>query len=161
MECAVHSHVQWACFLMWPRLILRTTVRWPGLLHHNFIDQDEREKCPVAFQSFLINAWTFAYGFLLETVILYFWRRCRSHLQKSEMQKGNFFLSSLQCDAVSVLEKEHDYREEHFDFIQSHLRRFCLQCILGVLCQGPGAQASFQKEHLQRDKVIPESRIPE
>ncbi|XP_055991948.1 cytoplasmic dynein 1 light intermediate chain 2 isoform X4 [Sorex fumeus] len=31
------------------------------------------------------------------------------------------------CDAVSVLEKEHDYREEHFDFIQSHLRRFCLQ----------------------------------
>lgn len=35
-----------------------------------------------------------------------------------------------QCDAVSVLEKEHDYREEHFDFIQSHIRRFCLQCIL-------------------------------
>ncbi|XP_074013916.1 cytoplasmic dynein 1 light intermediate chain 2 isoform X3 [Numenius arquata] len=31
------------------------------------------------------------------------------------------------CDAVSVLEKEHDYREEHFDFIQSHIRRFCLQ----------------------------------
>uniref|UniRef100_A0A672JWJ2 Dynein light intermediate chain n=1 Tax=Sinocyclocheilus grahami TaxID=75366 RepID=A0A672JWJ2_SINGR len=34
------------------------------------------------------------------------------------------------CDAVSVLEKEHDYKEEHFDFIQSHIRRFCLQCIL-------------------------------
>ncbi|XP_041048701.1 cytoplasmic dynein 1 light intermediate chain 2 isoform X2 [Carcharodon carcharias] len=31
------------------------------------------------------------------------------------------------CDAVSVLEKEHDYRDEHFDFIQSHIRRFCLQ----------------------------------
>lgn len=31
---------------------------------------------------------------------------------------------------MSVLEKEHDYREEHFDFIQSHIRRFCLQCIL-------------------------------
>ncbi|XP_008138099.2 cytoplasmic dynein 1 light intermediate chain 2 isoform X3 [Eptesicus fuscus] len=31
------------------------------------------------------------------------------------------------CDAVNVLEKEHDYRDEHFDFIQSHLRRFCLQ----------------------------------
>ncbi|KAK2819963.1 hypothetical protein Q7C36_021609 [Tachysurus vachellii] len=31
------------------------------------------------------------------------------------------------CDAVTVLEKDHDYREEHFDFIQSHLRRFCLQ----------------------------------
>ncbi|XP_051831036.1 cytoplasmic dynein 1 light intermediate chain 2 isoform X2 [Antechinus flavipes] len=31
------------------------------------------------------------------------------------------------CDAVSVLEKEHDYREEHFDFIQSHIRKFCLQ----------------------------------
>ncbi|POI36239.1 hypothetical protein CIB84_000009 [Bambusicola thoracicus] len=32
------------------------------------------------------------------------------------------------CDAISVLEKEHDYRDEHFDFIQSHIRRFCLQC---------------------------------
>ncbi|XP_013981955.1 cytoplasmic dynein 1 light intermediate chain 2 isoform X1 [Salmo salar] len=31
------------------------------------------------------------------------------------------------CDAVSVLEKEHDFREEHFDFIQSHIRQFCLQ----------------------------------
>ncbi|XP_078526110.1 cytoplasmic dynein 1 light intermediate chain 2 isoform X1 [Lissotriton helveticus] len=31
------------------------------------------------------------------------------------------------CDAVGVLEKEHDYREEHFDFIQSHIRRFCLK----------------------------------
>ncbi|XP_061212402.1 cytoplasmic dynein 1 light intermediate chain 2-like [Neopsephotus bourkii] len=31
------------------------------------------------------------------------------------------------CDAVSVLEKEHDYREEHFDFIQLHIRKFCLQ----------------------------------
>ncbi|XP_023565030.1 cytoplasmic dynein 1 light intermediate chain 2 isoform X2 [Octodon degus] len=27
------------------------------------------------------------------------------------------------CDAVSILEKEHDYRDEHLDFIQSHLRR--------------------------------------
>ncbi|TWW67943.1 Cytoplasmic dynein 1 light intermediate chain 2 [Takifugu flavidus] len=26
------------------------------------------------------------------------------------------------CDAVSVLEKEHDYKEEQFDFIQSHIR---------------------------------------
>uniref|UniRef100_A0A8B9H3C3 Dynein light intermediate chain n=1 Tax=Astyanax mexicanus TaxID=7994 RepID=A0A8B9H3C3_ASTMX len=31
------------------------------------------------------------------------------------------------CDAVTVLEKDHDYKEEHFDFIQSHIRRFCLQ----------------------------------
>ncbi|KAG8437607.1 hypothetical protein GDO86_008353 [Hymenochirus boettgeri] len=31
------------------------------------------------------------------------------------------------CDTVSVLEKEHDFRDEHFDFIQSHIRRFCLQ----------------------------------
>lgn len=38
-----------------------------------------------------------------------------------------------QCDAVSVLEKEHDYREEHFDFIQSHVRRFSLQCILWIV----------------------------
>lgn len=38
-----------------------------------------------------------------------------------------------QCDAVSVLEKEHDYRDEHFDFIQSHIRRFSLQCILWIV----------------------------
>eukprot|EP00076_Gallus_gallus_P041519 XP_025007057.1 cytoplasmic dynein 1 light intermediate chain 2-like [Gallus gallus] len=31
------------------------------------------------------------------------------------------------CDTVSVLEKKRGYREEHFDFIQSHIRRFCLQ----------------------------------
>ncbi|XP_036371891.1 cytoplasmic dynein 1 light intermediate chain 1 isoform X1 [Megalops cyprinoides] len=31
------------------------------------------------------------------------------------------------CDAISGLEKEHDYRDEHFDFIQSHIRRFCLK----------------------------------
>ncbi|KTG29169.1 hypothetical protein cypCar_00002690 [Cyprinus carpio] len=34
------------------------------------------------------------------------------------------------CDAISTLEKEHDYKDEHLDFIQSHIRRFCLQCIL-------------------------------
>ncbi|MEE6520285.1 hypothetical protein FKM82_018129 [Ascaphus truei] len=26
------------------------------------------------------------------------------------------------CDAISILEKEHDYKDEHFDFIQSHIR---------------------------------------
>ncbi|KAJ8400450.1 hypothetical protein AAFF_G00395740 [Aldrovandia affinis] len=31
------------------------------------------------------------------------------------------------CDAVSALEKDQDYKEEHFDFIQSHIRRFALQ----------------------------------
>ncbi|XP_062868012.1 cytoplasmic dynein 1 light intermediate chain 1 isoform X2 [Trichomycterus rosablanca] len=31
------------------------------------------------------------------------------------------------CDAISTLEKEHDYRDEHLDFIQSHIRRFCLE----------------------------------
>eukprot|EP00066_Takifugu_rubripes_P019154 XP_011608420.1 PREDICTED: cytoplasmic dynein 1 light intermediate chain 2 isoform X1 [Takifugu rubripes] len=36
------------------------------------------------------------------------------------------------CDAVSVLEKEHDYKEEQFDFIQSHIRRFCLQYGAGL-----------------------------
>ncbi|XP_070759699.1 cytoplasmic dynein 1 light intermediate chain 2 isoform X1 [Enoplosus armatus] len=37
------------------------------------------------------------------------------------------------CDAVSVLEKEHDYREEHFDFIQSHIRQFCLHYGAGLI----------------------------
>lgn len=82
------------------------------------------------------------------------------------MQKDNSFLfvSSLQCDAVSVLEKEHDYRDEHFDFIQSHLRRFCLQCILGARCGGPEAQASLSVCYSRLPPkrgiftVLPESR---
>ncbi|KAM6942863.1 cytoplasmic dynein 1 light intermediate chain 2 [Xenentodon cancila] len=37
------------------------------------------------------------------------------------------------CDAVSVLEKEHDFRDEHFDFIQSYIRRFCLQYGAGLI----------------------------
>ena len=35
----------------------------------------------------------------------------------------------FQADAISTLEKENDYREEHFDFIQMHVRNFCLHCI--------------------------------
>lgn len=31
-------------------------------------------------------------------------------------------------DYMSTLEKEHDYKEEHFDFIQQYIRKFCLQC---------------------------------
>ncbi|XP_020330616.1 cytoplasmic dynein 1 light intermediate chain 1 [Oncorhynchus kisutch] len=31
------------------------------------------------------------------------------------------------CDAISTLEKEYDYKDEHLDFIQSYIRRFCLQ----------------------------------
>ncbi|KAG6465723.1 hypothetical protein O3G_MSEX015345 [Manduca sexta] len=30
-------------------------------------------------------------------------------------------------DYMSTLEKEHDYRDEHFDFMQQWVRRFCLQ----------------------------------
>lgn len=108
-----------------------------------------------------------AVAFFFGTMIVYFCRRHHSHPQQAEKQRGDsfLFLSSLQCDAVSVLEKEHDYRDEHFDFIQSHLRRFCLQCILGALCQGTGAQAPFCANsgfpldwYLQKDKELPESR---
>ncbi|XP_062845308.1 cytoplasmic dynein 1 light intermediate chain 2 [Trichomycterus rosablanca] len=37
------------------------------------------------------------------------------------------------CDAVTGLEKDYDYKEEHFDFIQSHLRRFSLQYGAGLI----------------------------
>lgn len=33
----------------------------------------------------------------------------------------------LQTDYMTTLEKEYDYREEHFDFIQYHLRKFCMK----------------------------------
>ncbi|KAL1124175.1 hypothetical protein AAG570_001945, partial [Ranatra chinensis] len=35
-------------------------------------------------------------------------------------------------DYMSTLEKENDYRDEHFDFIQQWLRRFCLQYGAGL-----------------------------
>lgn len=33
---------------------------------------------------------------------------------------------------MSSLEKDYDFKEEHFDFIQSHIRKFCLHCKLCV-----------------------------
>ncbi|CAG7824637.1 unnamed protein product [Allacma fusca] len=30
-------------------------------------------------------------------------------------------------DYINTLEREHDYRDEHFDFIQYHVRQFCIQ----------------------------------
>ena len=39
-----------------------------------------------------------------------------------------FCCCCLQSDAISNLEKEHDFREEHFDFLQQWLRKFCLKC---------------------------------
>ncbi|BES88603.1 dynein light intermediate chain [Nesidiocoris tenuis] len=35
-------------------------------------------------------------------------------------------------DYMSTLEKENDYRDEHFDFIQQYVRRFCLQYGAGL-----------------------------
>ncbi|XP_034433507.1 cytoplasmic dynein 1 light intermediate chain 2 isoform X1 [Hippoglossus hippoglossus] len=42
-------------------------------------------------------------------------------------------IACTKCDSISILEKEHDYREEHFDFIQSNIRRFCLQYGAGLI----------------------------
>jgi len=36
-------------------------------------------------------------------------------------------------DHITNLEKENDYREEHFDFIQKHIRKFCLKSGAAVL----------------------------
>ena len=35
----------------------------------------------------------------------------------------------LQSDSVSELEKTHGYRDDHLDFIQQSVRKFCLHCI--------------------------------
>ena len=35
-------------------------------------------------------------------------------------------------DYMSTLEKEHDYKDEHFDFMQQWIRRFCLQYGAGL-----------------------------
>lgn len=31
------------------------------------------------------------------------------------------------CDAMSTLEKDYDFKDEHFDFMQQHVRKFCLE----------------------------------
>lgn len=36
-------------------------------------------------------------------------------------------------DYMSTLEKEYDYKEEHFDFIQQAIRKFCLNCKYPIL----------------------------
>lgn len=38
-----------------------------------------------------------------------------------------FSFSILQTDYMTTLEKEYDYRDEYFDFMQQWIRRFCLQ----------------------------------
>ena len=35
--------------------------------------------------------------------------------------------SQLQTDFMADLERDYDYKEEHFDFIQQSIRSFCLQ----------------------------------
>ena len=39
-------------------------------------------------------------------------------------------LPHTQSDAVVDLEKTHGYKDEHLDFIQQAVRKFCLNCIL-------------------------------
>ena len=36
-------------------------------------------------------------------------------------------ISYLQTDFMADLERDYDYKEEHFDFIQQSIRSFCLQ----------------------------------
>lgn len=55
----------------------------------------------------------------------------------------NISLPHFQCDAVSTLEKEHDFREEHFDFIQQYIRKFCLKCILLICSEISGVDAEY------------------
>ena len=42
-------------------------------------------------------------------------------------------LNFLQVDCMSVLQKENDFSEEHFEYIQWHLRKSCLSFGAGLL----------------------------
>ncbi|XP_074695473.1 cytoplasmic dynein 1 light intermediate chain 1 isoform X2 [Strix aluco] len=53
--------------------------------------------------------------------------RCNVWILDGDLYHKGLLKFAIECDAISILEKEHDYRDEHFDFIQSHIRRFCLQ----------------------------------
>lgn len=39
----------------------------------------------------------------------------------------NIVFILCQTDYMTTLEKEYDYKDEHFDFMQQWIRRFCLQ----------------------------------
>ena len=47
----------------------------------------------------------------------------------------HFVSSPTQTDALDQVEKTHSYKSDHIDFVQQHIRRFCLNCILHVLCE--------------------------
>ena len=51
----------------------------------------------------------------------------RSHLN---VMTYNVYI--FQTDYMSTLEKDFDYKEEHWDFIQSNIRKFCLQYGAGL-----------------------------
>jgi dynein light intermediate chain 1 len=40
---------------------------------------------------------------------------------------------ATKSDCISILDKEMEYRIEHFDFIQYHVRKFCLECNFRIL----------------------------
>ena len=50
----------------------------------------------------------------------------------SVVETSSQYICAFQTDCMSSLEKDRDYREEHFDFIQQHIRRHCLKCILNL-----------------------------
>jgi len=68
-------------------------------------------------------------------VHVFFWRKmsgtvCRLHFGSIvDWTNKGLFVILFQSDCMSALEKDRDYKEEHFDFIQQHIRRHCLKCI--------------------------------
>ena len=50
------------------------------------------------------------------------------HLILKSIFQFKLFILTLKSDSISLLDKENEYRIEHFDFIQYHIRKFCLDC---------------------------------
>lgn len=58
------------------------------------------------------------------------------NLSSSEIQTNlglDIVVIITKTDYISTLEKQYDYKDEHFDFIQLAVRNFCLCCILLLL----------------------------
>ena len=77
------------------------------------------------------------------------------NIQDIFMLQLNFFIVKFsffffQTDCMSTLEKENEYREEHFDFIQKNLRKFCLKCKSNKLvCYGFGFLVRLELTYVQ------------
>ena len=56
-----------------------------------------------------------------------------------------------QVDNITNLQKNFDYDEEHFDYIQWHLRKFCLEWGAGLMYTSPRESSNCKYTGLSQE----------